>query len=79
VVRHPRARPTETESTVDTIESSAPCAHPSTRKARTNVRSNLGRYRSLERRYFRGQLTLEEQQRFEALIYALRSLYKQAR
>jgi hypothetical protein len=57
-----------------TTESSAPPAHPSTRKARTN----LGRYRSLERRYFKGQLTLEEEQRFEDLIYALRSLYKAA-
>jgi hypothetical protein len=34
--------------------------------------------RSLERRYFRGQLTLEEEQRFEDLIYALRTLYKAA-
>jgi hypothetical protein len=48
---------------------------PSTRKAK----SNLGRYRSLERRYFGGQLTLEEERRFEDLIYALRSLYKAAR
>ena len=55
-------------------KSTAQPAHPSTRKARTN----LGRYRSLERRYFEGQLTLEEEQRFEDLIYALRSLYKAA-
>jgi hypothetical protein len=52
-------------------------AHPRIRKGR-KPRSNLGRYRSLERRYFRGQLTLEEEQRFEDLIYALRSLYKAA-
>jgi hypothetical protein len=56
-------------------ESSAPHAHPSTSKAKTN----LGRYRSLERRYFREQLTLEEERRFEDLIHALRSLYKAAR
>jgi hypothetical protein len=58
-----------------TEKSSAPHAHPSTRKARTN----LARYRSLERRYWNGSLTLEEEQRFEDLIYALRSLYKAAR
>jgi hypothetical protein len=57
-----------------TTESSAPHAHPSTRKAKTN----LGRYRSLERRYFGGQLTVQEERRFEDLIYALRSLYKAA-
>jgi hypothetical protein len=58
-----------------TEKSSAPHAHPSTRKARTN----LGCYRSLERRYWNGSLTLEEEQRFEDLIHALRSLYKAAR
>jgi hypothetical protein len=57
-----------------TEKSSAP-AHPSTRKARTN----LGRYRCLERRYWQGALTLEEEEAFEDLIYALCSLYKQAR
>jgi hypothetical protein len=31
------------------------------------------------RRYFGGQLTLEEERCFEDLIYALRSLYKAAR
>jgi hypothetical protein len=55
--------------------STAPHPHASIGKARTN----LGRYRSLERRYFGGKLTLEEEQRFEDLIYALRSLYKAAR
>ena len=58
-----------------TIKDSAPRAHPSTRKARTN----LGQYGSLERRYFRGQLTLEEEELFEDLVCDLRSLYKQAR
>jgi hypothetical protein len=57
-----------------TQKSSAPHARPSTRKARTN----LGRYRSLDRHYFRGQLTLEEERRFEDLIYTLRRLYKEA-
>jgi hypothetical protein len=33
---------------------------------------------SLERRYWRGVLTLEEEQRFESLIYALRTLHKAA-
>jgi hypothetical protein len=58
-----------------TIKDSAPHAHPSTRKARTN----LGQYRSLERRYWKGALTHEEKERFEDLINALRTLYKQAR
>jgi hypothetical protein len=57
-----------------TEESSAPHAHPSTRK----VKTNLGRYRSLERRYFGGQLTLEEERHFESLIHQLCSLYKAA-
>jgi hypothetical protein len=60
---------------VDTRESSAPHAHPSTRKAKTN----LGQYRSLERRYWKGTLAHEEEGRFEDLIYALRSLYNAAR
>jgi hypothetical protein len=64
---------------MDTAESSAP-AHPAklSRKG-PKARTNLGRYRSLERRYFGAQLTLEEERRFEDLIYALRSLYKAAR
>ena len=57
-----------------TEKSSAP-AHPSARK---KARTNRGMFGSLERRYWRGALTLEEEQRFEALIYALRSLYKAA-
>jgi hypothetical protein len=56
-------------------KSSAPPAHRTTRKARTN----LGQYRSLERRYWKGTLTHEEEERFEDLIHALRSLYKVAR
>jgi hypothetical protein len=59
---------------MDTTKDSAPRAHPSTRKARTN----LGRYRSLERRYWRGDLTLKEERHFEDLIRALRGLYKAA-
>ncbi len=58
-----------------TTESSAPPAHRTTRRARTN----LGQYGSLERRYFRGDLTLGEEERFEDLVRDLRSLYKQAR
>jgi hypothetical protein len=51
-------------------------AHPrTTRKARTN----LGQYRSLERRYWKGTLAYEEEQRFEDLIHTLRSLYKASR
>jgi hypothetical protein len=56
-------------------ESTAHPAHPSTRKARTN----LGQYRSLERRYWKGTLAHEEEERFEDLIRALRSLYKATR
>lgn len=57
-----------------TEKSSAPHAHRSTRKARTN----RGMFGSLERRYFAGDLTDQGEERFEALIYALRSLYKAA-
>ena len=59
---------------MDTAESSAPHAHPSTRKARTN----RGMFDSLERRYWRGMVNPEEEERFEALIYALRTFYKAA-
>ena len=52
-------------------QSSAPPARRTTRRARTN----LGQYRSLERRYWRGLLAAEEERRFEDLIYALRTLY----
>ena len=55
--------------------STAPHPHPSTRKAKTN----RGMFGSLERRYFAGDLTDQGEERFEALIYALRSLYKAAR
>jgi hypothetical protein len=55
--------------------STAPHPHPSTRKARTNK----GMFGSLERRYFAGDLTDQGEERFEALIHALRSLYKAAR
>jgi hypothetical protein len=58
-----------------TTESSAPLAHRTTRKARTN----LGQYRSLERRYWKGTLAYEEEERFEDLIRDLRGLYKAAR
>ena len=57
-----------------TIKDSAPRAYPSTRKARTN----RGMFGSLERRYFAGDLTDQGEERFEALIYALRTLYKAA-
>ena len=73
--QHPGPGPQQGLGTVDTTESSAPPAHRTTRKARTN----LGQYSSLERRYFRGQLTLEEEELFEDLIRDLRGLYKQAR
>jgi hypothetical protein len=56
------------------IKDSAPLARPSTRKARTN----RGMFGSLERRYFAGDLTDQGEERFEALIYALRILYKAA-
>ena len=59
---------------MDTIKDSAPHAHPSTRKARTN----RGMFGSLERRYWRGTLAPDEEERFEALIYALRTFYKAA-
>lgn len=45
------------------------------RKARTN----LGRYRSLERRYWNGGLSDEEAARFEQVVYALGTLYREAR
>ena len=58
-----------------TIKDSVPRAHPSTRKARTN----RGMFGSLERRYFAGDLLTDQgEERFEALIYALRSLYMAA-
>ena len=60
---------------MDTTESSAPHAHPSTRK---KARTNRGMFGSLERRYWRGVLTEEETARFEALICALRTLHKAA-
>jgi hypothetical protein len=64
---------------MDTTESSAPNAHPSTRKPTIRkARTNLGRYRSLERRYFGGRLTLEEERLLEELVCALRGLYKAA-
>ena len=55
-----------------TTKSSAPHAHPSPRRARTN----RGMFGSLERRYWQGALTDAEEERFEALIYALRTFYK---
>jgi hypothetical protein len=62
-----------------TEKPSAP-AHPAKLPHKeANARTNLGRSRSLERRYFKGPLTAEEERRFEDLIYALRGLYKQAR
>jgi hypothetical protein len=59
------------------MSSTQSLAHPRIRKGR-KARSNLGWYRSLERRYFGGQLTAEQAQRFEDLIYALRTLYAAA-
>jgi hypothetical protein len=56
-------------------KSTAHPAHPSTRKARTN----RGKFGSLERRYWQGVLTPEEEERFEAIVYATHSLYKAAR
>jgi hypothetical protein len=44
--RTPRLRPTETENTVDTPESSAPHAHPSTEEHDDTVEAH---YASLER------------------------------
>jgi hypothetical protein len=55
--------------------STAPRPHPSTRKASTN----RGMFRSLERRYLAGDLTDQGEERFEDLIYLLRTLYKAAR
>jgi hypothetical protein len=54
--------------------STAPHPRSPTRKARTN----RGMFGSLERRYFAGDLTDQGEERFEALIYALRRLYKAA-
>jgi hypothetical protein len=59
-----------------TTESSAPPAHPSTRR---KARTNKGMFGALERNYWRGSLTLEEEERFEDLIRDLRGLYKAAR
>jgi hypothetical protein len=42
------------------------------------AKTNRGMFGSLERRYFAGDLTDQGEERFEALIYALRSLYKAA-
>lgn len=45
------------------------------RKARTN----RGQFGSLERRYWSGTLTDEEQERFEALVCMTRTLYREVR
>ena len=52
-------------------------AHPRIRKGR-KARTNLGQYRSLERRYHKRQLNAEQEQLFEDLINAMRNLYKAA-
>jgi hypothetical protein len=69
----PEARTTATKGeTVDTTTLVAPARTNKGRKARTN----LGRFRSLERHYWRGALTAEEEG-FEALCLATSRLYKQ--
>jgi hypothetical protein len=52
-------------------------AHPRIRRER-QARTNKGMYAALERRYWRGSLTDEQQERFEDLIYLLRTLYRAA-
>ena len=61
---------------MDSTKSSAPHAHPATRSRK--AWTNRGKFCSLERRYWRGVLTLEEERHFEDLIRALRGLYKAA-
>lgn len=53
----------------------APGGHRRKRSWR-KVKTNLGQYRSLERRYWAGAFTALEEERFERLVYDLRSLYK---
>ncbi len=48
------------------------------RKGRRS-RTNRGQFGSLERRYWNGTLTDEETERFEGIVCAMRTLYKEAR
>jgi hypothetical protein len=43
------------------------------------VTTNLGRYRSLERRYWAGVLTETEEQTFERIVYMMGRLHKEVR
>jgi hypothetical protein len=58
---------------MDTTTLAAPARTNKGRRARTN----LGRFRSLERHYWRGALTTEEEEGFEALCLATARLYRQ--
>jgi hypothetical protein len=48
------------------------------RKGR-KARRNIGKYRALERGYWRGALAEEEEERFERLVYEANRLYKEVR
>ena len=52
-------------------------AHPRIRKGR-KARTNRGMFASLERNYWRGALTDEQQATFEDVVRDLRRLYKSA-
>jgi hypothetical protein len=43
------------------------------------VTTNLGRYRSLERRYWAGVLTASEEESFERIVYMMSRLHKEIR
>jgi hypothetical protein len=51
---------------------------PTLRKGR-KARRNIGKYRVLERSYWAGSLTTDEEQRFERLVYEANRLYKEVR
>jgi hypothetical protein len=49
------------------------------RRRGRKCRTNRGKFGSLERRYFAGVLTAEEEEGFEAICYAMGRLYKEVR
>ena len=51
---------------------------PTLRKGR-KARRNIGRYRALERGYWQGSLTEDEEERFERLVYEANRLYREVR
>jgi hypothetical protein len=48
------------------------------RKGR-RARRNIGKYRALERGYWKGSLTTQAEERFERLVYEANRLYKEVR